>query len=138
MDAYGHVNNAKFLCLLEEARVHMFTHPDGGSMVRDGIVVVGARIDYLTPLVYREAPLPVEVWTAALGGADFELCYEIANGVSGDADRPRCVYARASTTMAAFDLAGGRPRRLTDEERALLEQWQDDPVVLRPRRERTP
>ena len=40
--------------------------------------------------------------------------------------RPEQVYVRASTVIVPFDFEAQRPRRITAEERAYLEEYTDD------------
>jgi acyl-CoA thioester hydrolase len=147
MDAYGHVNNVQFLRLLEDARVVAFAaagSDHGGTMVDTGLLVAGQRIEYLEPLVYRTAPVAIDLWVTKLSAASFDLGYEVlddadtpsgttAHGHAHDArpvDGAR-VYARAETTLVTYDLVQGRPRRMSADERLRLEDWQDEPVVWR-------
>lgn len=136
MDAYGHVNNVLFARLMEEARIAWFTLPDGRSMVENGVIVAHTEIDYLRPLRYRPAPLAVDVWASATGGSTFDVCYEMLDG-DAPADGTGQAYARALTTMVAFDLEAGRPRRLLPWERDRLEAFRDAPVPFRRWREAT-
>ena len=132
MDAYGHVNNVLFLRYLEEARIGMFNAAapdDGGGLVDTGILVARHEIDYLLPLHYRPQPVPIDVWVTGLGGASFEVCYEVLDpGADGG---PDTVYARAESTMVVYDFARERPRRLGAVEKARLHGWEDDPVPLK-------
>lgn len=135
MDAYGHVNNVVFLQLLEEARIGALAaagSEEGGSMLDTGVLVGRAEIEYLVPLRYRPEPVIVDVWVSHLGGASFDLGYEVYDGRPA---RPETIYARAETTMVVYDLDGGKPRRLADHERARLAVWSAPPVALRRRRE---
>jgi acyl-CoA thioester hydrolase len=135
MDAYGHVNNVVFLQLLEEARIGALAasgSEEGGSMLDTGVLVGRAEIEYLVPLRYRHEPVLVDVWVSHLGGASFDLGYEVHDGRAGHEDT---VYARAETTMVVYDLSGGGPRRLAEHERAKLAKWSEPPVALRRRRE---
>ncbi|GHE61948.1 thioesterase [Streptomyces longispororuber] len=120
MDAFGHVNNAVFLRYLEEARIDfMFrlSSKDGPSF-SGGSVVARHEIDYLRPLVHRHEPVTIESWVTKMGAASLTISYEVK-----DAEQ---VYARASTVVVPFDLRAQRPRRITAEERAVLERYQDD------------
>ena len=132
MDAYGHVNNVLFLRYLEEARIAMFNASapdDGGGLLDTGILVARHEIDYLLPLHYRSQPVPIDVWVTGLGGASFEVCYEVLDpGVDGAADT---VYARAESTMVVYDFTQDAPRRLGDVEKSRLRGWEDDPVPLK-------
>ncbi|MGH4028745.1 acyl-CoA thioesterase [Actinomycetota bacterium Odt1-20B] len=114
-DAYGHVNNAMFLRYMEEARTRMFQDvlpSDEEGRRRHAFVVSRALVDYRAPLDYRDSPVDVNVWVSKSGAATFELAYEIR-----DADRE---YATGATTMVAYNLDSGRPRRLSDAEHSLL------------------
>jgi acyl-CoA thioester hydrolase len=137
MDAYGHVNNVQFLRLIEDARVVAFAAAgtdEGGSVVNTGLIVASARIEYLEQLVYRTAPVAIDLWVTSIAGASFDLGYEVLDEKSDDDGGPRPhVYARAETTLVTYDLTGHRPRRITAEERVTLEQWRDEPVQWRQR-----
>src|SRR5215467_12079104 len=79
MDAYGHVNNARFLTLYEEARVAMFfvgARKYGLGAFEEGIVVARQEIDYLRPVNYGE-PVRIEMWVSELRAAAFTVAYEL-------------------------------------------------------------
>nr|WP_309505880.1 thioesterase family protein [Streptomyces sp. LP05-1] len=121
MDAFGHVNNVVFLRYLEEARIDFMFRlaPGNGSpSFSGGSVVARHEIDYLRPLVHRHAPVTVESWVTKIGAASLTIAYEIKD--------PEQVYVRASTVVVPFDLDTQRPRRITAEERAFLEEYVDD------------
>ena len=122
MDAYGHVNNVAFLTYLEEARVDMlFVHAEGATeKLASGVVVARHEIDYKRPLVFRPDPVLIETWVSKLGHASFTLRYEIREQPHGSGVDEGPVYAVASTVMVPFDIAAGRPRRVTDDERGAL------------------
>ncbi len=135
MDAYGHVNNVQFLRLLEDARVlafHAHEPDDGGDMVSTGLLVGRHEIDYLRPLHFRPAPVAIDLWISDLGAASFEMGYEVLDD-EGEHERRPVVYARAESTMVAYDLQAGRPRRFGESEREALRGWYDEPVRLRRR-----
>lgn len=129
MDAYGHVNNVQFLRLLEDARVIAFEQwfgPDR-SMLDDGVVVARHEIEYLAPLDFRHAPITVDIWATKISGASFDLAYEVRD----PAEVGVTMYARAETTLVAYDFATASPRRLRQDERAVLEKVAGDPVQFR-------
>ncbi|MBL1066477.1 thioesterase family protein [Streptomyces sp. 7-21] len=121
MDAFGHVNNVVFLRYLEEARIDLFfrvaREADAGTFA-SGSVVAHHEIDYLRPLTYRPEPVTIELWVTRLGGASLTVAYEVKD--------ERETYARASTVVVPYDLAEGRPRRLTPQERTFAEKYRDD------------
>ncbi|MFE4018644.1 acyl-CoA thioesterase [Streptomyces sp. NPDC059101] len=114
-DAYGHVNNALFLRFMEEARTRMFREvlaDDEAGRRQNAFVVSRASVEYRAPLYYREDPVDVHVWVAQHRAVSFELAYEIR-----DVDQ---LYVEGTTTIAAYNLDIGRPRRLTQDELAFL------------------
>jgi acyl-CoA thioester hydrolase len=119
MDAFGHVNNNKFMVLLEEARVAMMfsaAEEAGISGFRDGVVVARHEVDFLLPVVVP-AETRVEVWIDRIGNSSFTFAYEL---IANDK-----LALRAKSVMVPFDVAAQRPRRITETERAFLEQWTD-------------
>jgi acyl-CoA thioester hydrolase len=117
MDAYGHVNNARFLTLYEEARVAMFfvgARAHGLGSFEEGIVVSRHEIDYLRPVDYGH-PVRIEMWIAQLRAASFTVAYELFD--EGE------LASRARSVCVPFNLAEGFPRRLTEAERDFLKPY---------------
>jgi acyl-CoA thioester hydrolase len=119
LDAYGHVNNARFLTLYEEARVAlMFTgaRQAGLTSFEAGVVISRHEVDYLRPVDYTD-PVRIELWVEEIRSSRFVIAYELF-----DAD---LVASRARSVCVPFDLTAGRPRRLSDAEREFLEPWRN-------------
>ena len=138
LDAYGHVNNAEMLRLLEEARILAFwvTEDDGAigasTAVLDGrpgaatlTLIARQEIEYLAPVPYLRQPLDVRLWLGKLGGASLDVCYEV---YSPEDVTPELLYARATTTIVLVDAASERPRRINDTERAAWTPYLDAPI----------
>lgn len=139
LDAYGHVNNAAMLTLLEEARIAVFWTSDGEQSVVSGAKVLAGgpgsdthtlvarqEIEYLAPLSYSQDPVGVELWIGHLGGASLLVCYEVVSP-GGQ------VCARAASSIVKVDAGSGRPARFSDEERQALEPLLDEPIEFRRR-----
>lgn len=128
LDAYGHLNNAAMLVLLEEARVEAFW---GGELVAMATgpstmwLVARQEVEYLAPVPYQGRPLDVQLWIGRLGGSSLEICYEVCSPLGTE---PFVRYARAASTIVLVDATTQRPRRMTDEERAAWSAWTDEPV----------
>ncbi|GAA2164496.1 MULTISPECIES: acyl-CoA thioesterase [Glycomyces] len=119
MDAFGHVNNNQFMVLLEEARVAMMFSAAAESGIpgfREGVVVARHEVDFLLPVTVP-AETRVELWVERIGNSSFSFAYELTAN-----DK---LALRAKTVMVPFDIVSQRPRRITAEERAYLEQWTD-------------
>ncbi|TFD62730.1 acyl-CoA thioesterase [Cryobacterium suzukii] len=136
LDAYGHVNNAEMLRLLEEARILALwvTEDDGaiGAAVLDGrpgaatlTLIARQEIEYLAPVPYLRQPLDVRLWLGKLGGASLDVCYEV---YSPEGVTPELLYARATTTIVLVDAASERPRRINDTERAAWTPYLAAPI----------
>lgn len=138
LDAYEHVNNARMLTLLEEARISAFwsdpesTAPsavlDTGPGSESMTLVAAQRVEYLAPIPFHREPLDVELWIGRLGGASFEVSYEIYSPVGID---PRTLYTRAASTIVLVDRATGAPRRLGEAARAAWQHYVEEPVAFR-------
>lgn len=122
MDAYGHINHARVVTLLEEVRIDAILQP-GSELAGlvSGAVVVSLQVNYHRQLRHADSPLEVQMWVSRLRAADFILCYELRPCGQDDACRPAVT---ASTQIGAFDVAAQRTRRLSAAEIAALKEWQ--------------
>lgn len=124
-DAYRHVNHARIVTLIEEARVALaFTGAgeEGLTGFASGLLVAGLTVEYRRQLPWRAEPLRVEITVRELRAASFTLDYVLRDG-PGDGDP---VAVTASTRMALYDLDAQRPRRLTEPERDFLKRHLED------------
>lgn len=134
LDAYNHVNNVAVIRLLEEARVRAFWAPDRDDdeghptavLDRDGdalSIIAGHRVEYLREISYQHTPLEVQLWVSRLGWASFEIAYEV-HSLDG-------LAVIATSTLVLVDRETGRPRRLTEAERAAWSPYLGDPPAFR-------
>ncbi|HEY9475913.1 MAG TPA: acyl-CoA thioesterase [Mycobacteriales bacterium] len=136
MDPFGHVNNTLFVAYLEQARVDLLFHRaahEGVTTISEGTVVARHEIDYLRPVRYRHRPLRIDIWCSKIAGASFTMDYEIFDGTDGtdgtdrsDTGQREWLAARACSLLVPYNLAAGRPRRLTSGEREFLGQYLED------------
>lgn len=135
MDAYGHVNNVQYLRFFEDARIEAFAAHRAGdgdkSLLSTGILVARHEIEYLKPLTWRPEPVHIDLWITTLKGARIDVGYEVYDAPP-DADR--VTYAWAESTLVVFDLASERPRRISPQDLARLEDLRGEPVPFRVRR----
>ena len=132
MDLLGHVNNVTYVDYLQEARVDMLrVHPaaSGGEALAEGVVVVRHEVKYLYPLVFRMEPVNVEVWVTEIRAATVTLAYEIFD----ETPDGRRVYLRARSVLTPYVFDAERPRRVSPQEREVLERFLEPGVEpLRP------
>ncbi len=146
LDAYGHVNNAEMLRLLEEARIEAFwsnddAHPSAvgaSTAVLDGrpgastlTLIARQEVEYLVAIPYLRQPLDVQLWIGHIGGASLEVCYEVWSPAGS---REATLFTRAATTIVLVDAVTERPRRINAEERAAWTPYLDAPVMFSKRR----
>ncbi len=137
LDALGHVNNVVYVDYLQEARVDMFrSHRVElmGQELVEGLVVARTQVRYVEPLMFRFEPVRIDCWVTEVRAASFTLAYEVYD------ERPdgsRRVYLTATTELTPYVFAEERPRRLTAEEKTVLEGHRDpgaDAAVRAPQR----
>jgi acyl-CoA thioester hydrolase len=123
MDSLGHVNNVTYVDYLQEARVDMLrvhAPATGGEQLAEATVVVRHEVEFLAPLVFRFEPVRIECWVTRVRAASFTMAYEILDLAD---DGARRVYTRARTVLTPFVFTEERPRRIREEERAVLERF---------------
>ncbi|MGY1720301.1 MULTISPECIES: acyl-CoA thioesterase [unclassified Blastococcus] len=105
-DMLGHVNHARALSLLEDARLALGEDHAGG-----GLILARLEVDYLRQLYYRVGEeLCVRSWVTRLGTKSFTMRQELAQ--DGE------VAIRADVVLVVFDFAANTSRPMTDAERA--------------------
>ena len=118
LDAMGHVNNAKYLTLAQEARFEwsfMQHHSKGEIPGLMEMVVAKAEVDFYKPINLGGIFADVELWVEKIGNSSFVMVYEIRNGEE--------LCARLKTVQVGVDSAASKSRPLTDSERKFLEQY---------------
>ena len=115
-DMMGHVNHARFLGYLEDARIGLLRSAGarGADLSGGGVILARMEIDYVRPLMLRDEPVEVDVWVERIGTSSVTLGYRLCQ--DGE------VAARAASVLVAYDYSAGRSRPLRDEERAGLER----------------
>jgi len=105
IDAFGHVNNAKYLTYIQEARFLW-------SPIIE-MVVARAEVDFIEPIYEGGRFYDVNLWVEAIGNSSFTMGYQVVgdNGV---------VHAKVTTVQVAVSMETKKSRPLTDSEREFL------------------
>jgi len=116
-DSYGHVNHARALSLLEDARLAMAAAAPGTAAGRlPDIILARLEVDYLRQLYYRVGELlTVRSWVARIGTKSVTVRQEL---IQDDA-----AAIRADGVCVMFDIQTDTSRALTDDERAFWSQF---------------
>lgn len=125
LDAYGHVNNARILTLLEEARVDwLFTEGTrrGADRLTAGMVVASFEIKYLRPIGFGPEVL-VSMGVTELKAVSAVIDYHVT--VAGE------VVVTAASRLVPVELPGPRSDEEPSQERA---EYRSQGRQPRPRR----
>jgi acyl-CoA thioester hydrolase len=116
-DSYGHVNHARALSLLEDARLAMAGTAPGTTEGRlPDIILARLEVDYLRQLYYRVGEvLTVRSWVARIGTKSVTVRQEL---IQDDA-----AAIRADGVCVMFDIRTDTSRALTDDERAYWSEY---------------
>lgn len=123
-DAMGHINNAVYLTYLELARMRYWEAVTG---VRDfrkvDFILAHVTIDYKSPGLVDE---DLEVWirVSELKRSSFTCDYRIVEKKGGR------LVAEARTVQACYDYASGKVKRLGDETRRAIAEFENDPSLF--------
>ena len=114
-DSLGHVNHARALSLLEDARLAMVADLPASP----GVILARLEADYLRQLYHRFGErLTVSTAVTRIGTTSFTVRQELVQDGQ--------VAIRAVVVMVAFDFGTDTSRPLTDAERAHWGRWSDD------------
>ena len=110
-DTYGHVNHARALSLLEDARLLMASEAPGVVAGRPDIILARLEVDYLRQLYYRAGErLCVRSWVTRVGTRSFTMRQELLQDDE--------VAIRLDAVIVLFDITTDASRPMADEERA--------------------
>ena len=119
IDAFGHVDNAKYLTYIQEARFQWSFYQYAAKNEKPTLVemvVAKAEIDYLVPIYEGGRFYDVNLWVESIGNSSFVMGYEVVgdNGV---------VHAKVKSVQVAVSMETKKSRPLTEPEREFLTQY---------------
>ena len=89
MDVFQHINHARMVTLLEEARIPwLFAEGRPTLSLRDGCVIADVHVRYRGQLRHDDTPLDVAMWITQLRAVDFTIGYEVRAARSDRPNRP--------------------------------------------------
>jgi acyl-CoA thioester hydrolase len=115
-DTYGHVNHARALSLIEDARLALGAEAPGlgagpSSRAQPAWILARLEVDYLRQLHYRAGErLTVRTWVVRLGTSSLTLRHELT--------QDGAVAIRSDAVCVLFDHERQASRPLSAEERA--------------------
>jgi acyl-CoA thioester hydrolase len=119
IDAFGHVNNAKYLTYIQEARFqwsfYQYASKDEKPTLVE-MVVAKAEVDYLVPIYEGGRVYDVNLWVESIGNSSFVMGYEVV-GDNGT------IHAKVKTVQVAVSMETKKSRPLTETEREFLNTY---------------
>ncbi|MFZ4813190.1 MAG: acyl-CoA thioesterase [Phototrophicaceae bacterium] len=121
LDAFGHVNNARYLNYLEQGRMGYFREVIGWDGTLSGLRVIVAHVsvDYKVP-IYLDTRVRLYTRVARLGNKSFD--YEYAFVIERDGEET--LSATAKTTMVTFDYALNQSVPVFADWRAAIQAYE--------------
>ena len=117
LDAFGHVNNAKYLTYAESARIdwgqQQFAEKDDSVLVQ--MTVARSEIDYLLPITEFASYYDVNLWVESIGNSSFVVGYEVL--------KDGLVFTKMKTVQVMIDLESRKSRPIKDNEREFLTKY---------------
>lgn len=120
LDPQGHVNNAKFLTYIEQARISYVINLglwDGKSFFDMGFILAEARITFHTPILYGQKPL-VNVRVSRLGTKSLTMNYLLVDSESGEK------FATAESIQVAYDYRSQATIVIPERWREVIEEFE--------------
>ena len=119
IDAFGHVNNAKYLTYIQEVRYQWayYQYSTKGEMpTLMEMVVARNEIDYIVPIYEGGRFYDLKLWVDSIGNSSFVVGYEMvgADGV---------IHAKMKSVQVMVSLETKKSRPLSDTEREFLDKY---------------
>jgi len=106
LDAQGHVNNARYVDYLQDARADFLYALGLEDLLREGFTVVANQIEYRAPVFFAPDPLVADIVVAGLNPEEVTLGYRLYQKDQ--------VVAVARTALSGFDRTTLTRRPLPD------------------------
>lgn len=124
LDTQWHVNNARYLTFLEDARISYLKKLglfDGKSFHDLHIIVASVSINYLAP-IHPSQKVSVGLRVSRLGNKSMTFLTQIEDQDTGKA------MARAETIMVAYDYTDQQSTPISQEWRQRISAFEDIPM----------
>jgi acyl-CoA thioester hydrolase len=118
LDPQGHVNNAKYLTYMEQARVGYIRRLGvwkGDSFLDIGIILADARVTFRSPILFG-MDVRVGVRVTKLGNKSLTMQYRLENGVAG------LELATGESVLVAYDYRSAQTIPVPGEWRAAIRE----------------
>lgn len=122
IDAFKHVNNARYLTYLEQARINYFDEIVGWNYnwSKKGIILAKATIDFIQPILLSDE---IYAFTrcSRMGNKSFDLQYKLIK----TENEKEILLADATTVMVTFDYDEQRSIPIPPEWKDLINTYEE-------------
>ena len=120
LDPQGHVNNAKFLTYMEQARVFYLKQLrlcEGGSFLNLGIILADVQITFKKAVQFGD-PIRVGMRISRIGNKSMTSDYLLEDG------RDASLFATGSSVLVAYDYQNNHSVPIPEEWRKAIHQFE--------------
>jgi len=116
LDPQGHLNNARYLTFMEQARINYIKHLGlwgGGSFLEIGIILAEISIKFLSAVQFGQ-PVRVGVRVTRLGNKSLDMHYRMEDAQAG------VELANGTSVLVAYDYQAERSIPIPDHWRRVI------------------
>jgi acyl-CoA thioester hydrolase len=120
LDPQGHVNNAKFMTYMEQARVSYIRHLGlwtGGNFFTIGFILADAQITFRKPILFGQ-PVRIGVRVTRLGNKSLTMDYLVDHAEDGS------VFATGSSVLVTYDYTSEQTITIPESWRTTIQQFE--------------
>lgn len=120
LDPQGHVNNARYLTYLEQARVGYVRQLglwDGGSFFDFGMIMADAHLTFRAPILWGQ-PLRVGMCITRLGNKSMDSIYSIEDA------QGQQIFAEGASVLVAYDYHATKTIPVPDVWRKIIQEFE--------------
>lgn len=120
LDPQGHVNNARFMTYMEQARIEYVRQSglwDGNSFQDIGIILADAQVTFHAPILYAQS-VQVGVRVSRLGNKSMTMEYRIEETRTGQ------LFASGSTVIVTYNYHTGSTIPIPDQWRQIITEME--------------
>ena len=124
LDPQGHVNNARMMTFLEQARVsylHRLGLWDGEDFTKLGIIVADVHVAYRAQILLWQT-VRVRTQVTRMGNKSLRFDFLVENAETGE------LFASAETVMVTYDYQQHQSVPIWDEWREMIAVYEGIPV----------
>jgi acyl-CoA thioester hydrolase len=125
LDPQGHLNNARYLTLFEQARIHYLLHlglfKKNESFLDIGLILADAHLTFKRPVLFQDE-VEIGVRISRLGNKSMKMDYRMIN------PRENAELATGATTLVAYDYHIQKTTPIPDAWREIITAFEGVPL----------